>query len=733
MLCGSASRILLGNGAALSLAFLCRGTSHSSRRFLSTNGAKPKLSPASRPAVNRSHELDNDVLAELLLDMEDVRPEGSPHEETVEDAEVSLDHDEEITADSELLDGAATVMFDSFMSVPLASKPREYLYGSLFQAQHPQEVAKQNRGRKKSDDKNQSLVSPTQVRQLVKWCHHILPAVPTDDLRNIQGTSTTASIPLVCNLYVVEDADTLWEAYGKKYKRAQKVRGSSDESDLFHQLSAQYLNPQDIFSNVKRFKDSVSQILKQLSDNIDFFSKKHQGLMRNKKFVNGEYGGYAPSLPLNSYPLTIMLCSSFDHAEACELRDELCAALRKGKILSSHLRQVASDVRVWVLTGDETARWREGLSEGEIGSQWPDFDEMEAAATLREGHATVKRDYVTLKRKPYVPFDPSPSPLFCPDTLTEASEKEVSKALALIRLRKTTVLKEEKRPPPSGLYPLEAKVFTNARTCHLSDRAGIVLPSIANVFVIDATASWSEDGNVDKLITSAINWSTADGSLLIFDESVYRTTCVAPSVRNESGKGFSDADFPQPEEHEADERERVLFSLLSHSSLFAARSTGSEDEKADAGAPEGGTMKGPSSSLPRVFVFQTAFSRSTSWGVQWKLNRAFRKGGKHELDVVCVLSREERGDIFQPVEPGALVLPWAEYKHEHLFPIKALADDCEVALINQSTLVDTNLSRPGAQVQSSSSIASSALSDTTFFLPYVLSLSTCEGRKQARE
>lgn len=665
----------------------------------------------------------------------------------------------------------------SELKVPeLAYRPRVFLYGSVYHSSHPKEAAKHRKGGRKAkplidiNGKPRAIIAPNRLEELCQWCYNILPAVPTDDLSDIQADTTTAAIPLVSNLYVVEDADCLWKVYEKKFKKTIKNR-TSDEMQIFTKLLGNHnvAEAKELFSNIKNSKPGVTNLLKKLRDDLELFSKRQAALKKGR-----EQSSSLPStfLPLHSYPLTIVVSSSLSEKDAELLREEIQITVNKSKLLPPHLiHTVASEVQVWVLTHEETIRWRESLIDGDVGFSWPDHSVFSEAVSKEEGREVEQ----VQGRRTYQQWQAPPSRPRHTDPDVTVHEKDIASALKLIKKRKESSKAAPLVPPPEGLFPLQATVFPIVRTSELSDRAGMVLPPLANLFVIDTREAWAsvnnssssseEDGAIDEAVEKALKWHKADGAPLLFNTEMYRVTCdmSASEKQGRTTDSSSSASFPasvvRQQEEFSSARDAVMNKLWSK---LRTRKAGSQEEgnsAANHGIKKNESLLGSTattmvnqtgwkneSMLPVVFVLRTNLTPEKAVEVQRRLNRALLRADGNELNMVCVLSKQmSDGSVHLP--PAAMedhttdtALSWAvEQNKERLFPLKLLLKKNEngiksepYELIQTRTLVEAKVkpdgdsSNPPINMSSSSGgsvhLASDSLGSPGFFIPYLFSL-----------
>lgn len=642
------------------------------------------------------------------------------------------------------------------LQVPeLSYRPRLFLYGSVYNSAHPREAGRHKRNSRKraSSDaqtpgKSKVLVSPQRFQELSHWCHTILPAVPTDDFSDIQNANATA-LPLVTNLYLAEDPRCLWKAYEKKFMKHAKTRTEA-EMESFQSNFAQYdlSSVTDFFCELKNARTGIIHLIKKLREDLDLFAKHHAAIEKGRERINT----LPPSfLPLNSYPLTILVSSSLSDAkEAEQLQEQLRSAISRSRIIPNNLiYNVASDLHVCVLDQEETTKMRDALMEGDIGCAWPDHSAFMKVVKKEDNNLEVG---LVQHRRAYVEWRAPEPRSFHQDPEVVVSEKDIAKALKMIRKRKEVAVTTSKPPPPADLFPLKAKLFPNIRTARLSDQVGLVLPSTAHLFVVDTRDHWkgnSED--VAPLVGQALKWQSVDGSPLLFTTTQYELECpancnndntVEPPAKSESTvpSFVSVNDEPESFRPPKDAVLTKLWSLLQtgrkpiiassfnghgderevDSSTFSLQASfGTSHESSNvtseslSSVGKGATTiaKGwkNDSLVPLVFVFQTSFTIEKASEVQRLLNRNILRANGKAPNSICVLSKEFSGDeeIERLASPSFHVdstvnctcaTPWAVHSlRDRPFPLKILQKEASgdgsiiVSLIQERTLVEPSL------------------------------------------
>eukprot|EP00796_Vickermania_ingenoplastis_P004058 gene4058-2908_t len=671
--------------------------------------------------------LDDEVIEELLQEIE-LEPEVEEDLQLATESEVDA-HQEPFTADADAT-VAGSLLEHKAPAAPLrvpelANRPRVFLYGSLFHTAHPKDAAQ----RRALRHKGKSLVDPARLYELSKWCYNILPAVATDDLSGIQGDTTRTILPSVSSLYIVEDAESLWKVYDKKFKKTLKQRSAEEVAMYKNFSSGRRGTEQELFPDTNNTKAAVDHLLNQLKESIAQFAECQPSV------------SHASLLPLSSCPLTMVITTGLAEKEAETLQRGIQGVINKGKVLPpSIIRGVASEVKVWVLTNEERARWRESLVGGDVGFTWPDFTIFNATRMRASEQAKA------LGRKLHTPFVfPPPRPRYT-DPAVHVNEQEVLKALKFIKQRKDTARQTEKPvPPPPGLFPLEATVYRKVRTSHLSDRAGVVLPPLVNAFVVDATESWKDvapTGGTEQTgelhaVTEVLTWTTPDGAPLIFDTSMYKVTYDDSVTEKDTTRGGSnpfiieesDSQYGKP-----DPRGAVVKKLMSRLSTGKRHSTGDEAARSTVSRGDEGRLVEPAewkntSLWPTVFVYRTSFSPAQAHKAQRILNRALLRCDNHAYSTVCVLSTESsQGAIFQPLSDLAAVRTAVAFEEELMFPLTIFIREASapIPLLHPSTLVEPNAKETTLNTiyggNLDQSLASDELSAPVFFIPYLHSL-----------
>lgn len=665
-------------------------------------------------------------------------------------------------------------------------RPRLFIYDSVYNSNHPKEAGKQKRiARKKAvgeslgTGKSRMLVSPVRFQELCQWCHNILPAVPTDDIAEIQITASSTNLPLVSNIYLVENPKSLWKAYEKKFMKHVKTRSEAD-MESFQTYFAQYdlsaiVEP---FSDIKNVKSDILHLTKRMRDDFILFTKNKKAIERGRERLSTLPVNF---LPLTSYPLIIVVCSPLeDSREAEQLQEQIRTAISRSRLIPNYLiSSVASELHVCVLRLEETAKLRDALAEGDVGFAWPDHsffmkalkDEKSSLSGSKEQKLPTYKEW----KEPVVRS-------FFEHPEVVVSEKDVAKALKLIRKRKEAALTSSNPPPPEELFPLKAKVFSNARTARLSDQIGLVLPPTSHLFVVDVKDQWKgSSGEVDRLVDQALQWHGVDGTPLIFNTSLYEVECCTRSKSEKKVNPFTAKQtppFPSSGENEpiqsSTPKDAVLNKLLSHlqpgwkfASLsrtpnqkgvekatnlnISDRKFPTENVSENFTAPSNDVPTSESdiststkwknaSLVPLLFVFQTSLSPEKAFEVQQVINRCFLRSGVRGSDRVCVLGKQFSTDeelVLQSsptidstdAVDSTVIKAWeAADTRNHFFPVKELKKkECDVEslavpLIQTRTLVDPLSSEvcSGGNRDLCESGACTKLD--AFLAPYVLSL-----------
>lgn len=700
-------------------------------------------------------------------------------------------------------DSADTMMQFSLSSkslqIPKMSyRPRLFIYDSVYNSNHPKEARKQNRitrkkvfGESQGTDKSRMLVPPARFQELCQWCHNILPAVPTDDIADIQITASSTDLPLVSNVYLVDNPKSLWKAYEKKFMKQVKTRSEAD-MESFQTYFAQYdlsavIEP---FSDIKNAKPDILHLTKRMRDDFTLFAKNSRAIERGRERLSTLPINL---LPLTNYPLIIVVCSPLEGArEAEQLQEQIRATICKSRIIPKYLiSAVASELHVRVLRLEETAKLRDALAEGGVGFAWPDHSLLMKSLKDEESSPSVNKEQ---KLPTYTEWKEPVIRSFFVHPEVVLSEKDVAKALKLIRKRKEVALTSSSPPPPKELFPLKAKVFSNARTAHLSDQVGLVLPPTSHLFVVDVKNQWKGSSEeVNRLVHQALTWHSVDGTSLIFNTAKYEVECCARPKKekkvNSSTKkqtsslpSFSGKDEPTQINTAKDS---VLNKLLSHlqpgwkftstssnpsqTDVEKAKTPSISDTKSDtesisetflapskdAPTSESGvpiSTKGwkNTSLMPLLFVFQTSLTPEKAFEVQRILNRSLLRSSIHGSNRVCVLAkqfstdeellRQSSSTIDAPdTVDSTVITAWeAPDARNHFFSVNQLQkNECDVEslavpLIQTRTLVDSLPSEAHNGSNHDLSKLGTCAKLDAFLAPYVLSLLPASVSQQHR-
>lgn len=678
------------------------------------------------------------------------------------------------------------------LQVPeMSYRPRLFLYGSVYSSVHPREAGKLKRiARRKASGESQAagrsrpLISPKRFQELCHWCYNILPAVPVDDLIDLQGLAASTSLSLVSNLYLAEDPKSLWKAYEKKFRKQAKVRTEA-EMESFQSNIAQYdlSSITEYFGDIKNTKPGIIHVIKKLREDLDLFVRHQAAIEKGREQISTLPASF---LPLNTYPLTIVVSSSLsDPNEVDQLREQIRSAISRSRVIPNNLiHTVASELQVFVLGQEETAKFRDALMEGDVGLGWPDHSTFMKIVKTEENHLTV--DSVQ-QRRAYIEWKAPEARSFHQDPDVVVSEKDIAKALKMIRKRKELALTSSRPDPPEGLFPLQAKVLLNTRTARLSDQVGMVLPSKAHLFVVDAREYWKGNSEeVDEMVAKALKWHNVDGTLLLLNTALYDVECFnkgkkgskkKPSKNMENVVSPAGSVKPEPKSF-TPPNDPVLKKLWSRlqtgrkSTSILPASNGEDAEKEngsrrsvealDAESPretsEEGievpqtsdistkeTIKGwkNKSMMPLVLVLRTGLSPEKAVEVQRLANRSILRSNGSEVNSICVLSKEvsEEENLgvqlsLSSVIPGMespISTAWAvQSEKDRPFPLKILKKkelgekDVEVALIEKRTLMEPSptkdINTDSDNATSENCLNSNISISQCFFTPYLLSL-----------
>lgn len=588
-------------------------------------------------------QMEQDALYGLLGDMgpEQWGTSESPPAEPVEpvkadNSELPLSPITSVSAEKEEL--VSTVPQENTDEKSLSHR-RKFLYDSLIHNNRPKNFFSVEKSSDSVLPKARSrLVDSTRLEELIQWCQKLLPAISTDDFRGIDQFSIAPnSLPLLSHLYIVDQRESLWKEYVKK---SRKPKTEKDKDD-FQALTCMYNGTEspELFSDPSNLKQDVKEVIRKMKEQFEAFSAQYASLEKARE----NCASLPPILwPLNSYPLTLVVCSSFEESVAATLQAEFMSALKNSRFIpGSVIREVTTDAHVLVLSLTQSARWRKGLLEGEIGNSWPDPTDIYASTSSKE----PKID--KFGRRPYVDWSEPKTRDRYSDTSITTTNEVIGEVLKKIKRRKATFfynLEKMEASRPQELFPLKASVLPKIKTAGLSHYTKDLLPSQAHLFYIDARESWREDSAASEngAVSDAVHWRhSSDGSPLIFTTSLY-------SVEELPVDSSSTSDFTiqqliagnevGSEVTTSEDSAMKSLMLLAERMMKPECVEGKVEEPRNIDAPEKDDKVCKNlTPIPFVFLFHSRFSLTVASQVQRRLTRVMIRGGRNERNAVCVL------------------------------------------------------------------------------------------------